>query len=485
MSSFDSNIVHADPDQRFTLNISLANGVFTWSVIARVYVNGQEQTGNVTRNSIYGLTVNVGGNTYYKGDIAWGNYLAGATVYSGTTSLANCSISNGAVPISLSGNFYYGTWNTDYKASISNSIPVASPTVATPTYTAGNTYSSKIVGGFSTLTFSFSATAGTSGNTISNYKLFQDGVQVYSGATNSCTITAPLVGTHSFYVMATESNGATGNSSAISINTVEYVYPSFTNLSSIRWSTDDSSGNADDAGEYARLSATYENSSIDGTDLTTYCRVSVSTFSDILSASGDVTYTTGIISADSSYIVIYELYDSFIGQSNAVVRADTISIGGRGVDVVHGQNDYGLAVGMKATEGQTDSAYPIGVCEVDVDGTILNKAEMTATPTDTSITITRTSGWTIKSKKLYVWGRVAQLSITFNASGSLNVGANVFVGSIADYLPKGSVMGVGYWDTAIYTGWIDTSGAINIRLSGYAQSYSFSGDATISFTYLF
>lgn len=604
-----SNIVPTDPRQYFTLNVSLNNGTFSWNVVASRTTSGTSGE----RNSIYGLSVSIGGNSYYKGDIDWRNYSPNTVVFQGTTSLANCAINNGAVSVTLSGNYFYGTWNTDYRCVINGSLPISMPTVSTPTYTTANTYGNVIVGGYSTLTFSFSATPGTQGNTISTYKLYQDGVQVYSGSTASCTVTAPQANA-TYHVVAVESNGATGQSSSITVNVEAYTPPAFTSVTSTRWSAsagknkfdistnyidqgaisssngqnsnsttrvrthgyvlvepsttytlscnlarvfvlqysgssssdylnlysgwqssgysfttnanarylrfvfsiNDSSavtpsdidwvqlelgstatsyepysanGSPSDDGNQAKLTPVFTPAKVGGQDLTTTCKITIEGIgvAGTTTTSGDeIIYTNSILSPDSSYNVIYELYDGqFTTLVNPVIRTDTITIGGRGIDLYHLGDVYGVAVGMKASAGYLDSAYQIRVNTVDGSGNITNQSVMGPIPTSRAISITRSRGWTVGTATLYTYGRVAHLSITFNASGTYNVGDNVFEGSISSFKPVTTVMLVGYYSSAVYVMWIKPNGSIIVRMTGYAGSYTFNSDANIGGTYLF
>lgn len=483
--TYTGNVVPSDPDQYFILNVTFENGAFTWNVTAN---RSDGATGNVVRNNIYGLTVNIGGNSYYKGDIAYGNYTVGSVVYNGVTQLTNCTITAGAVAVSVSGNFWYGTWNATYRSSASGNITITSPTVATPTYTIGNPYSSTtIVGGYSTLSWTFSATAGTAGNTISNYALFQDGVQVYSGATASCTITAPSGGSHTYYCVATESNGATGTSSTVSVTTVAYTQPTFTAVSSIRWSTGNSSGSASDDGTYARLSATFTQSAIGGTNLTTTLKATVSSYTNTTTTSGAVLYSGSILSPDSSYQVTYKLYDSYVGEANAVVRTDIITIGSRGIDLVHTAEDgYGLGFGMKGTAGYFDTALATRIVDIDSSGNITNKAEINATPTlESTSAITRTGGWTIQSQSVYKWGRVVVASMILNASSSVASGSNCFTGTLASaYKPKTWVSCSAYFSSAVMTALLDPNGNIIIRVGGSGSAGGAGDTEPFTFVYL-
>lgn len=346
MATITTNHIYDPYDQWLTMDYTFANGKFTWSVVSH-------SNSGAYHTDIYGLTVNIGGNPYYKGDIPWGNYSPETVIFSGETELANCTVVNGIVNLAVACNYYYGTWNAAYRAYGSGSQAITPPSVATPTYTVTGDYNNDIVGGASTLNFSFSATPGSSGTTITGYKLFIDGVQVYSGSAASCSVTAPTPGgAHTAYVVATESNGAQGTSSSITITTVAYTAPSFDSVSSIRWSTGNSSGVPADDGTYARVSAVYTSAQIGGTDIPTSCKITVSSFNGTINSSGGVLYSGSILTLDNSYLVTYELYDDFVGIGNAIIRTDTISIGGRALDFIHNSNGYGVAVNTKAEVGK-------------------------------------------------------------------------------------------------------------------------------------
>lgn len=346
MATITSNHIYDPYDQWFTLDYTFSNGVFTWSVTSY-------SASAPYRTNIYGLTVNIGGNSYYRGDIGYNDYTPGSVIYSGSTPLTQCTVNNGTVALSVSGNYYYGTWNTSYRASGSGTQAIVPPVVATPTYTITNGYSGSIVGGMSSLNFTMSATPGSSGTTITGYRLYIDGVQAYSGAAATCTVTAPIsAGSHTAYAVAIESNGAMGTSSSITITVVAYVPPSLTSVTSIRWSTGNNSGVPADDGTYARLSAVYESATIGGSAIATSCKITVSSYTGTINTSGNVLYSGSILSADQSYNVKYELYDVY--NTTPIVRYDTISIGGRALDFVHDSSlGYGIGINTKAVAGET------------------------------------------------------------------------------------------------------------------------------------
>jgi len=473
----------ADPSQYFSLVVTFSEGVFNWQVISR---RSDGQTGNVVRNSIYGLSVNIGGNSVYIGDLDWRDYQVGVALRAGSVPLSSCVVNNGAVSISVSGNYNHGTWDSSYRCYGSDTITIVSPTVTLdPNYTLTDDYQGQIVGGITQITFSMSAVVGTVGNTIDSYRLYLDGVQVYNGTSSTGTITAlTSAGTHTVYAVAVESNGATGQSSSVSITTVGYTAPSFTKVSSVRWSTSDDTGQSADDGTHAKLTPVYVQSKVGSTSIPTYCRVTITgtSYTGIVSTSGGSLYTGAILLDTQSYTVTYTLYDDF--SSVTVVRTDTISIGGRGLDMIHDATDgYGVAFGMKATAGRNDSAYPIRVVELDSSGTILKSSEMGSTPTlATQSLVTRTSGLTINTQSLYIYGRVAFLTLYLRADGATHSG-NIFEGSISDYLPINNVMNASYFSQTAIGCSLRADGVLTVRALG--SVYLDSGNVVVTFTYMF
>lgn len=488
MATYTSNVVPSDPDQKFELTVTLSGGTFSWSVKA---LRNDGQTGNVTRNNIYGLTVNIGGNSYYKGDIAWQNYTPGSVVYSGTTLLSACNITGGAVAIGLTGNYWYGTWNSTYKCTISGSFAVASPTVLCLDV-GSNLYSGSYVELCSTVSIGVSATVGTAGNTITGYRIYFDGNLI--STSSSISFKLPSGTSHTFYAEAIESNGAVGTSSVRTLTALSYTPPSFTGVSSVRWSTGDNTGVASDDGEYARLTPTYTQSVLNGNARTTYCKMSIVGEGVIgtVSASGTDQYTGQILSSNQSYTVIYELYDSqsadafqATSETSPIVASDIITIGGRGIDLIHTGSDYGVAVGMKATAGYFDSSYPIRANTVNAQGVVTAQAVMGATPTALSSAVSRTSGLSINSQTTHIWGRVAMVSIQFNQTATYSAGADIFKGSVSStILPLSAAKGISRYGEAVIVGSITPAGSISI-VTDKAVSFASGNTFTITFIYLF
>ena len=352
MATITGNNVYADPTQWWTLDYTFANSKFTWSVTCHASHTSYW-------NSIYGLTVNVGGNSYYKGDIDWRNYTPNTVVYSGTTNLSDCTVSGGVVTLSVSGNFYYGTWNTDYRSYGSGTCAVDPPTVATlSTPSITNQYSGMTVAGRSVITFRMKGTSQT-GSTTMSYSLYQDGSVIStstgtSGQNKDVTVTAPSAGSHTYKYTATDGNGTSTTSGNVSITTYAYTAPSFTSVSAVRWSTGNSSGTASDTGTYAKCVANFTQGQVGTTKLTTTLTVTVNNTSSTTTTSGTALYMGGgNLSADNSYTVTFGLKDTYV-TTTSVTRTDTLTQGGRGIDLVYGSTQYGVALGKKATAGYFD-----------------------------------------------------------------------------------------------------------------------------------
>lgn len=561
MATITGNSVYADPTQWWTLDYTFANSKFVWSVTCHASHTSYW-------NSIYGLTVNVGGNSYYRGDIDWRNYTPNTVVYNGETNLSDCTVSGGVVTLTVSGNFYYGTWNTDYRSYGSGTCAVDPPTVATLTYTATNKYSSMVVAGRSVITFTMKGTSQTGSNTI-NYSLYQDGSVIStstgtSGSNKTVNVTAPSAGSHTYKYTATDGNGTSTTSGNVSITTYAYTPPAFSSVSAVRWSTGNSSGTASDTGTYAKCIGNFTQGKVGTTALTTTLTVTVNNTSSTTTTSGTALYMGGgNLSADNSYTVTFGLKDTYV-TTTSVTRTDTLTQGGRGIDMVYGSGHYGVAIGQKATANQFDinmttnvNTGALNVNNVDANvyngllnirkndntvtigsqntsfmhfinsanipfyfnrglsingnavpyanlnfssgdathlwttvyantyqlGTSTPQAYMNYTLATSSGAVSRSSGLSISSQKLSLFGKVAQITITFNAgSTAYSAGSDIFKGSISNYKPTSDVMGVGYYTSGSYVGWLKTDGSITVRAVSYC---GFSGGtATISWTYL-
>lgn len=578
MATITGNYVYADPTQWWTLDYTFANSKFTWSVTAHASFTSYW-------NSIYGLTVNVGGNSYYKGDIDWRNYTPNTVVYSGTTNLSDCTVQNGVVTLSVSGNFYYGTWSADYRSSGSGTCAVDPPTVDALTYTATNKYSNMVVAGRSVITFTMKGTSRT-GSTSMSYSLYQDGSVIStttgtSGTAKTVNVTAPSAGSHTYKYVATDGNGTTTTSGNISITTYAYTPPSFSSVSAVRWSTGTSSGTASDEGTYCKATANFSQGKVGTTAITTTCTIKVDTYTGTATNGTAIWLGGGNLSADNTYQVTFTLSD---GYGNSVVTTDTLTQGGRGIDLIYGSGHYGVAIGQKATANRVDinmatnvntgnitvpngnltvgtngstsadryivfnggagqiglyagasttgkrtlyaSAHGTGssvdLFSVDTNNNVItnvnriqagNRPYYVMQPVSSGSTdilldterltlrsgtasvalrynpeadtnkVTRSSGFTIASNPCYFWGRVAQVTLVLNCSGSVTAGNNIFTGTLASgWRPKADVMGMSYYTNGGFVGWLKTDGSITIRA---IDSISFgSGTLTISWTYI-
>lgn len=438
MATYTSNIVPSDPDQYFQLDVTFNGEQFTWTVTPFLRSGS---TGDVPRCSIYGLTVRIGGNQYYKGNIDWRNYFVGNVVYSGTTQLSACTVTNGTVAVGLSGNFWHDTWDTTLTCTISGSEATILPTV-TNAVAATNTFSSSIVEGLSKITVTINATPGVSGDTITAYRLYLDNALI--SETQVTEFTMPYGTTHTMYTEVTESNGVKGKSTVTTFNCLPYTPPTFVSVSSVRWSAGDNTGVASDDGEYAKLTVTYTKGKVGTTELAgTACRVKIgSTIIGTISTSGNSVYSGQILSTNQSYTVIYELYDTLVSApfkattlDAPIVASDIITIGGRGIDLIHTGSDYGVAVGMKAAAGYLDTAYPLRVNTIDSQGNVTAQAVITATSGDgTSLyTFTKTNNSStanMTSFAIYKWGRVVQVVLHLTNANYASAGAVMWGGEI-------------------------------------------------------
>lgn len=85
--------------------------------------------------------------------------------------------------------------------------------------------------------------------------------------------------------------------------------------------------------------------------------------------------------------------------------------------------------------------------------------------TSASSVVTRTSGLTLSSSAIRVFGKVVQLQFLLTGSQSNTVGANAFVGKISNsaYYPVLGAQTQTYYGSTIFAAWIDTSGNITVR----------------------
>lgn len=383
MATITGNYVYADPTQWWTLDYTFANSKFTWSVTAHASFTNYW-------NSIYGLTVNVGGNSYYKGDIDWRNYTPNTVVYSGTTNLSDCTVQNGVVTLSVSGNFYYGTWSADYRSSGSGTCAVDPPTVDTLTYSATNKYSNMVVSGRSVITFTMKGTSRT-GSTSMSYSLYQDGSVIStttgtSGTAKTVNVTAPSAGSHTYKYVATDGNGTTTTSGNISITTYAYVPPAFSSVSAVRWSTGNSSGTASDEGTYCKATANFSQGKVGTTAITTTCTIKVDTYTGTATNGTAIWLGGGNLSADNTYQVTFTLSD---GYGNSVVTTDTLTQGGRGIDLIYGNGHYGVAIGQKATANRFDVNMATYINNADLT---TNNGYLKSTKNSNTVTIGSQNG---------------------------------------------------------------------------------------------
>lgn len=134
----------------------------------------------------------------------------------------------------------------------------------------------------------------------------------------------------------------------------------------------------------------------------------------------------------------------------------------------------------------TTYLYPNQLSLFDNSG---NSVSIKSTSETTQSPVTRTSGWTIASQTMKRWGKMVQLTLTFNmaSSGTGYTGNRAFNGTLSNYKPASIVTGAGFLTpnsggSHSFGGYINTNGEIVIA---YQDDVSFAGgSAYISFTYL-
>ena len=131
-----------------------------------------------------------------------------------------------------------------------------------------------------------------------------------------------------------------------------------------------------------------------------------------------------------------------------------------------------------------DESVPFIYMAETLDGSTKADEMFLSTKLSSGGTVTRTSGLSIFAQSVNVWGKVAQITLSFKENASYSAGSDIFVGTISSQLPKAIVTGCGYYGSSSFIGTIDTSGNIRIRAIE-AVSFSDSYTASISFTYLF
>lgn len=341
---------YSDVKQRAELTVELSNGSINWSL------KTTKSTGGAERGSLYNVTVSIGGRTVYGPSyISWQNYTLGSVLASGSVALSNVTISNGTVLCKAQ----LGV-SASYDPHISyaqGNLAVASPTINALQHTETRTMLvsniPRIIAGYSTITFTMGGQS-QSGGTITQYDLYQNDVLIYSGAGNAYTIVAPSPGSYDYKYKVTDSNGTSSETAtAVTLETHSYIPGQIAGTQAIRV---DSNDDPSDEGGYARLSMDIVNATFDGVPMP------MTAYFEVVGIGNDTKYaviTTPVvghvgnddISVDTTYKVIFKLYDSYGTIDEAIMAVDYISVGGRGIDLCYENGEYGVGVGYKATPG--------------------------------------------------------------------------------------------------------------------------------------
>jgi len=242
-------------------------------------------------------------------------------------------------------------------------VPAGAPTVSAPTkefkskgYPTNNP--TRMVAGNTIVRINMSGTPSSATHSaINNYTLYIDGVKQTPTTNNYFDLPVMSAGTHTIKYYATDNNGiSSSDSSTLSLLYETYTAPVIDKLTSQRWSSNSSSGHAQDDGTYARLSLAFTPGKIGSTNLTTKWKVQVSSFTSTDQATSGAVVFSGSILGDGTYQVRYSIWDAYV--STPIVRADTISMAGRGaLDLFYDNGVHGVGFGTAGEAGKANFKF--------------------------------------------------------------------------------------------------------------------------------
>ena len=138
------------------------------------------------------------------------------------------------------------------------------------------------------------------------------------------------------------------------------------------------------------------------------------------------------------------------------------------------ENKYAFLIGNGSDESHRSNALT-----VDWNGKVWHSGDGRYNVAD----IITTSKGTLSSAYVVVYGKVAQLNITFKNTTAQAANATVYSGTISGYLPKQVVNGFGSISGHPLIGTLNSAGAIDIR-NLHTASVTVSSDTRITFTYI-
>ena len=138
------------------------------------------------------------------------------------------------------------------------------------------------------------------------------------------------------------------------------------------------------------------------------------------------------------------------------------------------ENKYAFLIGNGSDESHRSNALT-----VDWDGEVWHSGDGLHNVAN----IIMTSKGTLSGASVAVYGKVAQLNITFKNTTAQATNATVYSGTISDYKPKQVVNGFGSISGRPLIGTLNAAGAIDIR-NLHTASLAVSSDTRITFTYI-
>ena len=98
------------------------------------------------------------------------------------------------------------------------------------------------------------------------------------------------------------------------------------------------------------------------------------------------------------------------------------------------------------------------------------------------ITVTRSSGATVKSVTSYRYGKIVQVYIQLTVSAAVTPGNNLFTGTLSGPLPILAVTSPAYQSSAHFESQLDTNGSLTCRVTGTNSIGA--GDVRVNFVYI-
>ena len=520
---------------------------FDWTATQDISGNKSTVTWTVTLQGsqidVFSRKVSVNGAIQgygypYDGNYPQENHTIGWTAFSGTTVIPHSADGSGSFNVSMWANLYYsypylGYYNCTGSISFSLDTIPRNPWTTTGCTITNSQVVGQIVAGHSVSTFNVTTSRGDGdAPSIAKYRLYDSNNRLLKESnSNNFTYTVPFINSSTssitYKVSAVDSYGMETNKYTCPAFTAKrYVQGSFTtDPTSRRYDTQE--GQVDESiGKSALCEISFSNSTIGGSSITTTVRVEVNgSYGTTTSSPTSLIVGNDTLNGTSSYNVLYTLYDGVTSLANSTVQVtDIISVSfhtihlhkdghgiGFGVEssdgyvdvdnmefrlndgVSYGQMSAGFITGNHQDHGLYSYGYVDSNNQFHSDPMWLLKRDNTGAvtvaggvETYTNL-ISRTSGLQRSSNTIKKSGNVVTATLVLSGDGADHyVGNNLFEGTMSSLRPATDVMGVGYYGNMVYIGWLKSNGDVIIRLSGYADHYTFSSGSpvVISWTYI-